>query len=186
MKTKILIILTIIFFIFSSHTLVNALGDSENPDNLKAVWITRLVEFVEWPDEGIGKPSKPFIIGVFGESPVYFHLVENVEFYNNKNNKNIQLIRITKTTSPELKNCHILFISNCSKTQFNNILDEIAGLPILTIGDTPRYEEKGVMINIFPAPRGTLGFNVNMVSAEKCRIQLTSKILMRAKNIIKK
>lgn len=157
-------------------------GDYVPPDSLKAAYITRFPEFTEWPARSsLSDPKTPFTIGVVGNTPIYPYLVENSRKMQIKD-KNVKVLNVSDIS--QIKNCHMVFIARANRHKINRIISSIGNLPILTIGDTEDYENKGIMINIFNSGEH-LRFNVNWKAAKKSGITLTSTILCRARKIIK-
>jgi hypothetical protein len=187
MKKILIISIFILASMFSPQKGSAKTEEKTNQYLLKAAYIVNFAEFVEWPDISPNTDRNScFIIGVIGKTPVYKYLDENAKV--NKimiRNKNVKVISISKSNYHEIKKCNLLFISSCSHSKFNRIMEAVGNLPILTVGDTKNYENEGVMINLFSTPDDRIRFNVNIVAAKKNGIQLTSKIVMYAIAVIK-
>ena len=142
------------------------------------------VRFIEWPNgSNATNKNTPFIIAIIGEDPFEGKLNE---LENNKNLKiNEKPIKVKNIhTFKEIETCDLLFISSSEKYDISKIIKETHGKPILTIGDTKGYAEKGVMIQMFI--RGAyVRFNINKKEADACGIKISSYLLGKAEKVIK-
>jgi hypothetical protein len=177
----------IIFILFFLENAVKAdnipsQAKTDNPEGLKSAIIVKFPAFIKWPSHSsISDPHSPFVIGVVGDTPIFSHLGRYAK-HNKIRGKKVNVIAISGYS--RIKTCNILFIAACSIKKLREILQEIEGIPILTISDTRNYEKRGVMINLF-----ILGefarFNVNCGAAKKSGLIMTSKMVRYAKTIIK-
>jgi hypothetical protein len=157
-------------------------GAKTDPENIKAAFIVKFPEFIEWPPHStVSDPQSPFVIGVLGETPILPVLIEQTKKVKIIDKK-VEIIAISDYS--QIKKCNALFISRFSRIELKKILDQVDRLPILTIGDTMDYEKRGVMINLFVSG-DSVKFNVNRSAAKKSGIILTSKIVRCAKFIVK-
>jgi hypothetical protein len=117
-----------------------------------------------------------------GETPIENILISKTKTSDTKiKSKKIIVKRIS--TLKEINNCQILFISSSEKYELTKILKSVNKLPILTIGDTEGYSQRGVMINIFIDK--SIQFDVNKINADLSGIYISSKLLVHAQNVIK-
>ncbi len=182
-----IIICLIIFTLFFLENAVKAentpmQAKTDNPEGLKAAIIVKFPAFIKWPSHSsVWDPHSPFVIGVVGDTPI-FSLLGGYAKHNKIKGKKVKVIAISGYS--RIKTCNILFIAACSQKKLREILQEIEGMPILTISDTRNNEKRGVMINLF-----ILGefarFNVNCGAAKKSGLIMTSKMVRYAKTIIK-
>jgi hypothetical protein len=183
-----IIISLMIFVLFSLENAVKAgntfmQAETDNPDALKAAYIMKFPEFIEWPSHStVSDPHSPFVIGVLGDTPI-FSLLGRYAKHNKIRSKEVNVIAISDYS--RIKTCNVLFIAACSGKKLREILQEIDHMPILTIGDTKNYEKRGVMINLFILGE-FVKFNVNCAAAKRCDLMMTSKMVRYAKSIIKK
>ncbi|MCP5054125.1 MAG: YfiR family protein [bacterium] len=152
---------------------------------MKATLIFRFAGLIQWPGHSTVLDKKsPFVIGILGNTSITSSLIEAATTQRVRG-KQVTIIPIPNSDHPDIKKCNVLFISEFSRKKFRDIMQTIAELPILTIGDTKDYEKRGVMINLFNSSEKRLKFNVNCLAARRSGIQLTSKVVQYAKDIIK-
>ena len=84
-----------------------------------------------------------------------------------------------KVSSGHFSDCSILFVSSSERNNLDEILNKVKASPILLIGDTPGYAEKGVGINFYK--KGTqIGFKINKKAITKSGLKISSELLKLA------
>ena len=143
----------------------------------KAVYLYNFAQFVEWPPQAFSNPSAPIIIGILGKDPFGSILDQTVqgEFVHGRPLRVQRFSRIE-----DVGNCHLLFISDDERDHFIAILSRVGGSPILTVGETERFAERGGIIN-FINREGRLHFEMNKTAAQKAGLNISSKLLKLAK-----
>lgn len=151
------------------------------PDHeIKAAFIVRFIDYVDWPPEtGINDRSKPFIIGIVGETPITPYLETQASMVTTRKKK-VTIKRIEKLN--EILHCHALFISKSVEQVLSEIIDTTQDKPILTIGDTEGYARKGVHINLYKA-RESVRFEINE-SAIRSSPLVASSVLLKLSRIV--
>jgi hypothetical protein len=112
--------------------------------DLKAELLRRFTMFVEWPETAM--LGSEFIIGVIGESPLVTSLEAHAATEPIKERR-VVVKRIANLE--ELDRCHILFIASSAESKLPRILKRTRTRPVLTVGDSAGFAEKGVLINFF-------------------------------------
>ena len=158
-------------------------GDADSSEYLiKAGFIYNFAKFVEWPSATFSQPDSPIVIGVIGTDPfgsVLDHIVEDkkigprgfvVKRY--KGGKDLK----------DLKDCKILFVSASEKAHVDEILQSVKGLPILTVGETSGFAERGGVIR-FTLEDNRVRFEVNVEAAHQADLNISSRLLTLARII---
>ncbi|MDK2977409.1 MAG: hypothetical protein PWP52_123 [Bacteroidales bacterium] len=145
---------------------------------LKAVYLEKFSRFITWPKESlIDNPDEPFIISVIGETP----LTENlIQIYAIQKIKNKRVIIKNIHNLNEIQGSHILFIAESEKKNIDQIIAITKQQPILTIGETKGFAEKGVLINFFEKDN-KLRFEINETAVLKSPLQMSFYLLNSAK-----
>ena len=145
---------------------------------LKAVYLEKFSRFITWPQESlIDNPDEPFIIAVIGETP----LTENLnQIYTMQEIKNKRVIIKNIHNFNEIQGSHILFIAESEKKSIDQIIAITKQQPILTIGETKGFAEKGVLINFFEKDN-KLRFEINETAVLKSPLQMSFYLLNSAK-----
>jgi len=167
----------IIFTIINLH--VNIYAQVSEEYTLKASYLERFSRFIEWPDNP-ADTSVAYIVSVIGQNP----FKDNIEksFKNAKINNKLIITRFLKDIS-EISEPQILFITKSMKNEVSKIIDITKGKPILTIGDTEGFAERGVLIN-FIIERKILHFEINLQAVNDSGLKIDPYLLDYA-NIVK-
>ncbi|UCH94656.1 MAG: YfiR family protein [Candidatus Aminicenantes bacterium] len=150
---------------------------------VKATLIQTIAMFIEWPKNlDVDDTSKPFTIGIIGNTPL---TKEILKFYVNDS----QLIKDKEVKIREVSDkdnippCNLLFISRSARIRLPRIIAEIENSPILTIGDTEGFADRGIHIN-FIIRHQKVRFEVNQKAVEKSGLVASHHLLKAAERVI--
>lgn len=143
---------------------------------VKAVFLFRIAQFVEWPPSAFPEPQAPLVIGVLGQDPFGTYLDEILQG-ETVNNHPLAVQRYASVE--EITTCHILFISRSEDDRLDRVLVGLKGRDILTVGDVERFSARGGMIR-FVTERGRIRLRINLKAAEAANLKLSSKLLRPA------
>ncbi len=145
---------------------------------LKAGFIYNFTKFIDWPRKTKADiKAEGYRFCVVGRDPfgeILDRLAEKLK------RKNKALIIQPQVSLEEVSRCHILFIGKSEKSRVDQILAWVDGLPVLVVGDTPGYAQKGVGINFFILGN-KIRFEINRNAVEKAGLQVSSELLNLAK-----
>ena len=138
---------------------------------VKAVFIYNLAKFIEWPDKSLDN-SSTLTVYILGDDP----FGTDLDAIRDKLIKGKRVV-IKQIDSPDdLKNANILFISSSEKERLRDILKSISGLPILTVGDTKSFAQRGVMVNFY-LENSKIRFEINLEAANLAGLKISSNLL---------
>ncbi len=140
---------------------------------VKAAFILNFAKFVNWPPDAFPDAQSPLHIGVFGENRFGPDLERTVR---NKTLNNRPIVVKECRTLEEAKKCHLLFIGTSEKKPLQEVLDGLAGMNILTVGETENFIKSGGMINFF-REGNRFRFEINDEAAKKAGLKIDSKLL---------
>ena len=163
----------ILILITAAVVPLSALGEERKPGEyeVKAVFIYNLAKFIEWPDKSFDN-SSTLTLYILGDDPFGSEL-------DAIRDKLIQGRRVVvkQIDSPDdLDNAGILFIPSSEKERLRNILKSISDLPILTVGDTKSFAQRGVMINFY-LENSKIRFEINLEAANLAGLKISSNVL---------
>jgi hypothetical protein len=163
----ILILMTVAFMAMSSFGEERKLGEYE----VKAVFVYNLAKFIEWPDKSLDN-SSTITLYILGDDP----FESDLDSIRDKLVKGRRVV-VKQIDSPDdLKNANILFISSSEKERLRDILKSISGLPILTVGDTKSFAQRGVMVNFY-LENSRIRFEINLEAANLAGLKISSNLL---------
>jgi hypothetical protein len=137
---------------------------------VKAAYLYNFVKYVDWPDRQGGT----ILICIAGQNPfgtVLEGLIRNERIHG--------LSLATKTIPGFEPDCNVIFTPSTSNIPV--YLRESAGMPILTVGETPRFIEQGGIINFFVDKGGAVRFEINRTAADRAKLRISSRLLQFAK-----
>lgn len=173
-------VIFVILFLSIFSSIPKSIFAQASDYEVKSFLLWKISDYIEWPrTANMDDKSKPFIIAVLGKNP-FGNLLDDLYSTGGQKikNKNV-VIRYYKNVE-EIDRCHILFISESEKKRLKDILSYTKTKPILTIGDTEEFGEKGVHINFYIAKNKTR-FKLNELSVENDGF----KVDFRLRNIAK-
>ncbi|MCP4117500.1 MAG: YfiR family protein [Desulfobacteraceae bacterium] len=145
---------------------------------VKAVFLERFTRFIEWPGMNpVEKPLQKFVIGVIGKNP-FGGFLEQIYSEKKIKDRKVEIRYIKKAT--ESLSCHLLFISASQRRDLVQLLSFTEDKPILTVGDSKGFAEKGVLINFYMDKR-MLRFAINEAAVRKSGLIMDYRLLQFAK-----
>lgn len=171
MVTKKHLFFLLISILLMSNTTVSTKLYSETQEYaLKAAFVYRFVDYVEWNNIS---NSESFEICVLGESPITKLLIEiskaktkkmNIKEYYNLN---------------DIGFCNIVFISKNYNSSIETVIAKFNNKNVLIVTEQIGYGAKGAHIN-FLISENKLKFEVNLTAVKKDGLKLSSKLLEHA------
>ena len=140
---------------------------------LKAVFLCRFAQFVQWPPDAFASPDSPVVIGVLGSDPFGSYL-QKVVSDERVGNRRLAIQRFRG--APQARNCQLLFISNSQAEDLQGVLAALRGRSILTVGETADFAGRGGMIQ-FVTEQNHIRFRINLEAARAAHLQISSKLL---------
>lgn len=158
-----LLLICMPFYILSSETPTMAEYEA------KSIFLYKVCRFTTWPEETTWDPARPLVISVLGSLPPGSQI--DIPGRKKIGKRRIEIRRIREFK--EIDRSDVLFITSSEAGHIRRILDYVGNKPILTVGDTPGYGHKGVILNIF-IKKKTMGFEINPGVLRKTDIRLHS------------
>jgi hypothetical protein len=159
-------------------------GDASDSSEylIKAGFIYNFAKFVDWPSTSFSQPDAPIVIGVLGTDP-FGNVLDRIVADKKIGSRGF-IVRRYKWGKDlkDLRDCQILFVSASEKAHTDEIVEFVKWLPILTIGETPGFAERGGVIR-FTLEDNRVRFEVNVDAAHKANLNISSRLLTLAKII---
>lgn len=169
-----LILITATFGIWGYGTIPQKVA---TPDyQVKAVFLYNIAQFIDWPQDSFPNEKSPIIIGVLGSDPFGSYLDETVQG-EEINGHPVIIERYAKPS--QVKNCQILFIHLTSTPKLSNVLNNLKGKRILTVGDATNFAKQGGMVWFFKQEK-KIKIGINLDAVKKENIIISSKLLRLA------
>lgn len=147
-------------------------------DEIKAAFIYRILYFIEWPDKTIEK-SKYINVCTVSDTPLTA-LKETLE-KQSVNGRELRLIDIAKEQI-SADSCRMIFLPESENASFEQIISKTEKLPILTIGDIPKFAKYGGMIG-FTKINDTIKLEINSQALLSSGFKIDPNLLEVALNV---
>jgi hypothetical protein len=146
-------------------------------DAVKAAYLFRFAQYVEWPDTL--PPDAPFVIAVSGADEVAVHL-ERLLPGMTVNGRRATVRRVTRPQ--ELEGVHILFIGAKAFNRTRALRTRAIERPILIVTENENGIDGGAVINFIELDRN-LRFEVSLNAADRSRLRVNSALLSVAARV---
>ena len=146
---------------------------------LKAAFVFNFAKFVEWPASAFRTAQTPITICIFGEDRFGGDLDELVKGQS-IGGRSLAVRRIAQ--APRGDACQVLVVSSKEPSQAQELLHAVANLPILTVSEDDEASRRGYIIQLL-LEDNKIRFAINLESAERAGIKISSKLLKLAKRI---
>jgi len=143
---------------------------------IKAAFLYNFTQFVDWPTNSFASADSPLTIGVMGNDPFGDSLNDIVR--GEKVNGHPLVVKHFQP-GEELKDCHILFISQSESRRLNDIFTGLKGHCILTVGETEGFAQDGGIIR-FLTEKNKIRLRINVDAAKAANLNMSSRLLKLA------
>lgn len=177
-KRVVTIILAWLIFTLLPADAVQQKGEVSLANQLKAAFVFNFINFVEWPEEVIGRsPHMDICVLGFDDVGEAINSLEGREVKGKK-------LKIRSLGGPdEIRDCHILYVQISEKENMRRIMNLLKERPILSIADFDNFSNGGGMITL-TLVQNRVRFIINNHSAKKAGLKISSKLLNLAIEVI--
>jgi hypothetical protein len=148
---------------------------------IKAAFVRSFTKFVEWPATSLPPNGSPLCLGIVGDDPFGDTIVDALRGATASGHP-IELHHLL-WNEPRLSTCHVLFISSSEVQHLSQILTEIDGASVLTVGDFDSFSRRGGAIEL-KMIAGRVRFDINLAAATRAGLHISSKLLSIANSVI--
>lgn len=159
------------------YLLIIPLGNAATPEyQLEAAFLFNFTQFVGWPAAAFQDAKSPLVIGVLGEDPFGSYLDDIVrgEVINGH-----PLIIERYRSAQDIRHCHILFIADSERLNFNAALLGLKGQYVMTVSNLEGFAHAGGVVR-FRIVDSRLRFLINIDAAHEAQLVISSKLLRQA------
>lgn len=157
-------------------------GAAQAPvEQVKAAYLLKFPEFIEWPPSAFPTAASPFVIAVSGADGVY------VELRAMATGSRVlgRAVEVRRLQNPEPGFVtQLVFVGNDRAAQLPAWVDAYAGRPVAIVADTAGGLESGATLN-FVETAARLRFEAAPAAAERSGLRLSSRLLGVAERVLK-
>ncbi|HJR61300.1 MAG TPA: YfiR family protein [Vicinamibacterales bacterium] len=146
--------------------------------DVKAAFLFNFTRFVEWP-AGRPEATEPFRLCVLADD-VTAKAVERTMKGESVQGHPARIV--VPQSAQEARFCQILFVGRSEMDRAAPLLSAVRDLPVLTVGDADRFVAGGGTIQ-FVLDQGRVRFDVNLESAKRAGLTISSRLLRVARHI---
>jgi hypothetical protein len=145
---------------------------------VKAAFLFNFAKFVEWPESAFTSPGEPISICLLGKNPFGSSLEDAVRG-NSIGGRSFVVREVSN--AQQANPCHILFVDAYKPKQLRQLLEDLKGFSVLTVGNAEDFTANGGVIN-FKLKDGRVRFEIAVDAAERAKLRISSKLLSLAEN----
>jgi len=153
-------------------------ADAGNKEyQLKAAFLVQFAKYTKWPNIR----GEQIVVGIIGEDP----FGDTLDRYNGKilQGKTLVIKKIDNTSEAKTC-CQLIYISVSERERMDEVINPLAGEPILTVSDIDGFTQRGGMIHL--VRKGTKQkFVVNINNANKASLDFSSRMLSVAISVVR-
>jgi len=154
-----------------------AAAQSASEYDVKAAFLFNFARFVEWPADSLPKGNVPLRLCVFGKDP-FGETLEQVTRNKQVMGRWISIRRVRNI--PDLSVCHMIYVGASEDNQLPKVLEAGQAVNALVISDTPKFAERGGMIN-FVVEGNRVRFEANLDVLAQSKLKISSQLLNLAR-----
>jgi len=143
--------------------------------DVKAALLYRCLELVQWPANASSSGPSALTLGILGKNP----FGESLDCLRGKTIAGRKLVVTKLSRATRASRCQLLFITASETNRTSKILESLAPLPVLTIGEIPGFTEQGGIINLLLEGKN-IRLEINQAAAEKANLQIDPKLIKLA------
>jgi hypothetical protein len=133
-------------------------------DQLRALFVQRLVRYVTWPEDAAPASGEPIIVAAIDAESLRPY------FGDAGDSGGFRLVQWPVDT------CHVLVVAGAPDRSAAAILQWASKRPVLTIGQSPASMRMGAVVNLFLSD-GKLKLEINPEAAERVGLAISSRLL---------
>ena len=177
MRLKLSEIILLLLLMFGLCMPTNTYSAQQDETQVKAVFVLNFAKLTEWPADS-SVDSGTFTIAILGKVPstLFITTLQSQTIHGAKVN-----VRLIETVAAA-KGAHLVYISGSERKHLSGILRELNQLNILTVSDITGFCAAGGMVGLVPV-QNRLGFEINLASVRKTKLNVSSQLLKLAKTI---
>jgi hypothetical protein len=151
----------------------------EGPEAIKAAYIYKFTNYVQWPGNAFVRPDSPIVIGVMGDDELA-GLVGRIVSGKVVNGRGFEIRPLRPGAS--ITGVHVLYVGEIGRSDLLSVLGQAQGQPVLVVSDSRRAYALGSMIN-FVVVDSRLRFEVALQPAARNGLKLSALMLTAAYDV---
>lgn len=146
---------------------------------VEAAYLFKFASFITWPDAAFDSPSSPIVVGVHGDDALVREL-EAVAAGKRVQGRPLQVRQVVPGGA--VAGLHMLFVGAQAAGGVGEVLEAVAGQPVLTVSDDPAVHARGTMVN-FVVVDQRVRFDVALPPVRRSGLHVSALMLTAARDV---
>jgi hypothetical protein len=160
----------------SLRAAAQAQSDELLEHEVKAAFVFKFGEFVDWPEQVYGGPAAPFTIAVVGADPIA-EVLEQLGRQRRISGRPVVVRRLQRADA--IPRAQIVFFGAGESDRLRAVADNLRAASTLTVTETARPSQPSGVIN-FVIRDNRVRFEIDADAAEQSGLKISSKVLSLA------
>ena len=153
--------------------------DSASEQSIKAAYLYKFTDYVEWPSDVLDDPAVPLTIGVLADD-VLARELETMTRGRVAHGRSIVVRRVAPRDP--LEGMHVLFVGSAGTADLPYLTTAARQYAILVVTESGNALELGSVINFRPMDQ-RIRFEVSLDSADRSGLKLSARLLAVAVHV---
>jgi hypothetical protein len=162
-----------------SGSMQNAWADEEAEYRIKAAFLCKFGNYIDWPELAPAGTDATFVIGVMAHAPVA-EAVAAAAKGQGVNGRAITVRRIERVEA--MQGLNILFVARSHATRLPEALAALKEQPVLVVTEQDGDPPAGSMVN-FVVVDDKVKFDISTTASEHVRLRISARLLGVARNV---
>jgi hypothetical protein len=159
---------------------VTAQSDEQAEYRVKAAFVYKFGEYIQWPDDSFASAKSPITVGVIGADKLVDELMR-ITSGRSVGGREIA-VRKLRPGDP-VSDLHLLFVGRAGADRVADLLSGLKGRAVLTVTESDRAFSLGSMIN-FVVVDDKVRFDIALRPVEEGNIKISSRLLTVARKVL--
>lgn len=159
-------------------SLAGARAKADQEHEVKAAFIANFIKFINWPD--LGSPGSKFVVGIYGADA--FEDTINVALEGRSVYGHPVVVQQLHS-DVDIKKCRMVISGASSEDRISQLERICAGSETVLVGESEDFARSGGTIGLVVTPSSQVRFNINLGSARRTGVTISSKLLSLAQEV---
>lgn len=146
---------------------------------LKAAFLYRISQFVEWPEPESESAERAFHICVLGSNP----FGESLRELSTRTHGKRPIALLFPATAREARACQMVYLESAGKKAVGELAAGLADLPVLTVGGSEQFVDQGGGVG-FVVEGGKLRLEINLDALRRANLKPSAKLIEVAVRLV--
>lgn len=166
----------IVSFLLMCFAASSASADTAAESSVKAAIVHKISKFVDWPEHAFASEESPIRFCVVGDSQI-------LDALRKLRDRPIHGRLVDASSAPPPAEvaaaCDVLYLGSDAERDAQEWINEVAGKPILTFGETGGYGAKYSIVSVM-VRRDKVRFEINLEASDDTGLRIGAQLLQLA------